>query len=167
MADQPEYSAHHRADVEVSQDGDAVKLTAPTGGVALTADEAQELASRLFEAAMLANGDDPGENDWARVPMQYVRVAAERMEFDVEAASRSGRTTTRRWATRRTPRSTAGSRTRPSATRCTSPPGGSPNTGGSCSKCSTSSRSRGRTSPTPSTCSTSSRRSPTPKCSCT
>jgi hypothetical protein len=84
MADQPEYSAHHRADVEVSQDGAAVKLTAPAGGVALTADEAQELASRLFEAAMLANGDDPGENDWVRIPMQYVRVAAERMEFDVE-----------------------------------------------------------------------------------
>jgi len=57
MTDKPEYSPHHRADVQVSQDGDKVSLKAPAEGVALTADEAQELASRIFEAAMLANGD--------------------------------------------------------------------------------------------------------------
>lgn len=76
-----EPSPHHRADVEVTQDGAKVTLTAPPGGAALTADEAQELAGRLFEAAMLANGDDPGENDWVRLPMQYIRAAAERMEL--------------------------------------------------------------------------------------
>ena len=86
MADQQEYSPHHRADVEVSQDGDKVKLKAPPDGVTLTADEAQELASRVFEAAMLAGGEDPEENDWVRIPMQYIRVAAERMEFTVDGA---------------------------------------------------------------------------------
>jgi hypothetical protein len=84
MAEQPEYSPHHRADVEVSQDGDKVTLKAPAGGVALTAAEAQELASRIFEASALASGEDPEERDWVRVPMQYVRVAAERLEFEVE-----------------------------------------------------------------------------------
>jgi hypothetical protein len=84
MVEQPEYSPHHRADVEVSQDGDKVTLKAPAGGVALTADEAQELASRIFEAAALATGEDPEERDWVRIPMQYVRVAAERLEFEIE-----------------------------------------------------------------------------------
>ncbi|MBN9118765.1 MAG: hypothetical protein J0I06_06335 [Planctomycetes bacterium] len=84
MTDKPEASPHHRADVAVSQDADKVTLKAPAGGATLTADEAQELASRIFEAAMLANGDDPEENDWVRVPMQYVRVAAERMEFNID-----------------------------------------------------------------------------------
>jgi hypothetical protein len=84
MVDQPEYSPHHRADVEVSQDGAAVKLKAPADGVTLTADEAQELASRIVEASMLASGQDPEESDITRIPLQYIRVAAERMEFDVE-----------------------------------------------------------------------------------
>jgi hypothetical protein len=81
MTDKREDSPHHRADVVVSQDGDKVTLKAPAEGVTLTADEAHELASRVFEAALLANGEDPEENDLVRVPMQYVRVAAERMEF--------------------------------------------------------------------------------------
>jgi hypothetical protein len=59
MTDKPEGSPHHRADVEVAQDGDKVTLKAPAEGVTLTGDEAQELAGRIFEAAMLANGDDP------------------------------------------------------------------------------------------------------------
>ena len=85
MADQqPEYSPHHRADVEVSQDGDKVTLKAPAGGVTLTADEAQELAGRIVEASALAKGDDPEENDWVRIPMQYVRAAADRLEFEIE-----------------------------------------------------------------------------------
>jgi len=86
MADQPEYSPHHRADVLVSRDADKVTLKAPADGVTLTADEAQELASRLFEAAMRSGGEDPEENDWIRVPMQYLRVAAERMELNVDGA---------------------------------------------------------------------------------
>ena len=84
MTDKPEYSPHHRADVAVSQEADKVTLKAPAEGVTLTADEAQELASRLFEAAIFATGEDPEENDWVRVPMQYVRVVAERMEITVE-----------------------------------------------------------------------------------
>ena len=84
MADQPEYSPHHRADVEVSQDGDKVTLKAPAGGVTLTADEAHELAGRVLEASALARGEDPDEADLVRVPMQYMRVAAERLEFDAE-----------------------------------------------------------------------------------
>ena len=81
MADQQEFSPHHRADVAVAQDGEKVTLKAPAEGVTLTADEAQELASRLFEASALATGEDPEERDWVRIPMQYLRVAAERMDF--------------------------------------------------------------------------------------
>ncbi len=84
MTDRPEYSVHHRADVQVSQDGDKITLKAPAEGVTLTADEALELASRVFEASMMAGGEDPAENDWVRIPMQYVRVAAERMELNIE-----------------------------------------------------------------------------------
>jgi hypothetical protein len=56
----------------------------PAGGVTLTADEAQELASRILEAAALAIGEDPEENDWVRIPMQYIRGAAERLDLEVE-----------------------------------------------------------------------------------
>jgi hypothetical protein len=84
MSEQRESSPHHRADVEVAQDGDTVTLKAPAGGVALTADEAQELASRIFEASALAAGEDPEENDWVRLPMQYLRASAERMELGLE-----------------------------------------------------------------------------------
>ncbi len=84
MADQPEISPHHRADVEVSQDGAKVTLKAPDGGTTLTSDEAQELASRIFEAAARAGGEDPVENDWVRLPMQYLRLAAERLDFTPE-----------------------------------------------------------------------------------
>jgi hypothetical protein len=86
MADETEYSPHHRADVEVSQDGDKVTLKAPAEGAVLTADEALELASRVFEASALARGEDPDESDIVRVPMQYMRVAAERLEFEIEGA---------------------------------------------------------------------------------
>jgi hypothetical protein len=86
MADQPEYSPHHRADVEVSQDGDKVTLKAPAEGATLTADEAHELASRVFEASALARGEDPDESDVVRLSMQYMRVAAERLEFEVDGA---------------------------------------------------------------------------------
>ena len=84
MSSQPEASPHHRADVEVSQDGDKVTLKAPAGGTTLTSDQAQELASRIFEAAARAGGDDPVENDWVRLPMQYLRLAAERLDFAPE-----------------------------------------------------------------------------------
>ncbi|VTS02996.1 unnamed protein product [Gemmata massiliana] len=81
MSSQLETSPHHRADVEVSQDGAKVTLKAPAGGATLTSDEAQELASRIFEAAARASGDDPVENDWVRLPMQYLRLTAERLDF--------------------------------------------------------------------------------------
>ena len=90
MADQPEYSPHHRADVEVSQDGDKVTLKAPADGATLTADEAHELASRVFEASALARGEDPEESDIVRVAMQYMRLAAERLEFEGDGAPADG-----------------------------------------------------------------------------
>ncbi|AWM41942.1 hypothetical protein GobsT_69290 [Gemmata obscuriglobus] len=80
MSSQP----NQRADIEVSHDGDTVKLKAPDGGTALTAPEAQELAGRIFEAAARAGGDDPVENDWVRIPMQYLQVTAERLDFSGE-----------------------------------------------------------------------------------
>ncbi len=79
-----EYSPHHRPDVEVAQDGDKVMLRTPPGVVTLTAAEAMELASRVFEASALASGDDPEERDWVRIPMQYIRVSAERLELNTE-----------------------------------------------------------------------------------
>jgi hypothetical protein len=79
-----EPSPHHRADVQVSQDADKVTLKAPADGVTLSADEAQELASRIFEAAMLSRGEDASE--YRREPMQYLRVAAERMDLGGEGA---------------------------------------------------------------------------------
>ena len=72
------------ADIEVSHDGDKVTLKLPAAGATLSATEAQELAGRIFEAAARANGDDPVENDWVRLPMQYLRVAAERLDFSPE-----------------------------------------------------------------------------------
>jgi hypothetical protein len=83
MAEQ-EFSPHHRADVEVAQDGDKVTLRTPPGVVTLTADEAMELASRVFEASALASGEDPEERDWVRIPMQYIRVAAERLQLSAD-----------------------------------------------------------------------------------
>ncbi len=84
MSDQPETSPHHRADVEVSQDGAKVTLKAPAAGATLTAAEAEHLASRIIEAAARAGGEDPVENDWVRLPMQYLRFAAERFDLTPE-----------------------------------------------------------------------------------
>lgn len=84
MAEQQERSPHHRADVEVSRAGDTVTLKAPAAGVTLTADEANELAGRVFEAAALARGEDPEESDLVRTPMQYIRAAVERLEYEIE-----------------------------------------------------------------------------------
>ncbi|MFM8273564.1 MAG: hypothetical protein ACKODX_14725 [Gemmata sp.] len=72
------------ADIEVSHSGDKVTLKAPAGEASLSAAEAQQLAGRIFEAAARANGDDPVENDWVRLPMQYLRLAAERLDFSPE-----------------------------------------------------------------------------------
>lgn len=83
MSDKREDSPHRRADVEVSQEGDRVTLKAPAAGATLSADEAKELAGRLYEASVRARGDDPDENDWLPVPMHYLVVAAERMEFTI------------------------------------------------------------------------------------
>lgn len=82
MAEKQEFSPHHRADVQVAQEADKVTLKAPAEGVTLTPDEAQELASRIFEASMVSSGEDP--EDIRRVPMQYLRVAAEKMDLSVE-----------------------------------------------------------------------------------
>ena len=71
-------------DIEVTHDGDKVRLTAPAAGATLTAAEAQELAARIFEAAARAGGEDPVENDWVRIPMQYLRLAAERLDFGAD-----------------------------------------------------------------------------------
>lgn len=79
MSSQPE--APNRADIEVSLTGNKVALKVPDGGTTLTVGEAQELAGRIFEAAARAGGDDPVENDWVRIPMQYLRLAAERLDF--------------------------------------------------------------------------------------
>jgi hypothetical protein len=82
-----EGSPHHRADVVVTSADGSVTLKVPDGGVTLTENEALELAGRLVEAQARAGGEDPAENDWVRVPMQYIRAAAERME--VEGADES------------------------------------------------------------------------------
>ncbi len=72
------------ADIEVTHAGDKVTVKAPADGATLSATEAQELASRIFEAAARAGGEDPVENDWVRLPMQYLRLAAERLDFTPE-----------------------------------------------------------------------------------
>ncbi len=72
------------ADIEVTHAGDKVTVKAPADGATLSATEAQELASRIFEAAARAGGEDPVEKDWVRLPMQYLRLAAERLDFAPE-----------------------------------------------------------------------------------
>jgi hypothetical protein len=84
MAEQQEQAPHRRADVEVGQNADKVTLKAPAEGVTLTVNEAQELAGRIVEASILASGEDPDENDLVRVPMQYIRAAADRLDFEIE-----------------------------------------------------------------------------------
>jgi hypothetical protein len=84
MADETEHTIHTRNDVEVTHNLGKVSLKTPTSDTTLTPDEAQTLASRLLENAALANGDDPIENDWVRIPMQYLRVFAERLPFSLE-----------------------------------------------------------------------------------
>ncbi len=75
-----EGSPHHRADVVVVHTDGAVTLTLPATSVQLTVEETQELASRLYEVSVRAFGEDPDEHDLARIPMQYIRAMAERVE---------------------------------------------------------------------------------------
>jgi hypothetical protein len=78
-----------RADVTVSDD--AVKLTVGAESVTLRADEAEELARSIVNAAARASGQSPEENDWVRLPMQYIRAAAERVDFDTEPTDADAR----------------------------------------------------------------------------
>lgn len=71
------------SEIEVTQDAQTITLTVPGGAANLTADEATEIAGRLLEAAMLANGGEPDEADTVRVPMQYLVAQAERLPADV------------------------------------------------------------------------------------
>jgi hypothetical protein len=80
MAEQQDDSPRREPDVAVEQEGEAVTLRAGEGSAKLTADEAMRVASYLVEAAARAGGQDPEENDWVRIPMQYIRAAAERLE---------------------------------------------------------------------------------------
>lgn len=75
-------SPHHRADIEVAIKGDKVTLRTQDNLVMLSSDEAQELASRIFEMAARANGEDPEEHDWKRLPMQYLHLAIEALPAD-------------------------------------------------------------------------------------
>jgi hypothetical protein len=79
-----EETSRRRADVGVAHSDDAVTLTVGAEKVTLGVDEAEELARRVVDAAARASGQSPEENDWVRLPMQYVRVAAERVDFEVE-----------------------------------------------------------------------------------
>jgi hypothetical protein len=80
MAEQQDDSPRREPDVAVEQEGEAVTLRAGEGSAKLTADEAMRVASYLVEAAARASGQDPEENDWVRIPMQYIRAAAEKLE---------------------------------------------------------------------------------------
>jgi hypothetical protein len=84
-----EGSPHHRADVVVTHADGSVTLKVPDGSVTLTENEALELAGRLAEAQARASGEDPEERDWVRIPMQYIRAAAERLE-DAEPDAEPG-----------------------------------------------------------------------------
>lgn len=89
MSEEQELSPHHRADVIVTQDGTSVTLKTPAGGVTLTVNQAQAVAARLIDAAAVANDEEPEENENARIPMQYIHVSAERLEYEVEGSESS------------------------------------------------------------------------------
>lgn len=75
---------HRREDVEVQLEEKGVRLRTPNDGVVLTDNEALELSGRLIDAAARAGGQDPEEQDWARVPMQYLRLMGEEHPDDLE-----------------------------------------------------------------------------------
>jgi hypothetical protein len=75
-----EDSPQPTADVGVSYTDDAVVISVQGQSAALSVDEAEEFARQVVEAAARASGQDPEENDWVRIPMQYIRVAAERLD---------------------------------------------------------------------------------------
>jgi hypothetical protein len=68
------------ADVSVVYTGDVVAVRVGTQTVGLSVEEAEEFARLIVEAAARAGGQTPEENDWVRIPMQYIRVAAERLD---------------------------------------------------------------------------------------
>ena len=86
MAEQQDDSPRREPDVAVEQDGDKITLRTARDSVSLTADEAMRVASYLVEAAARADGQDPEENDTVRIPMQYIRAAAEKLDAEVEGA---------------------------------------------------------------------------------
>jgi|GEM_PF-1670920 len=87
MSEEQEFSPH-RADVVITQESNRVTLKTPAGEVILTAEQAQEVACQLLDAAALANDEEPeeNENENTRIPMQYIHVAAERLEYEVEGS---------------------------------------------------------------------------------
>jgi hypothetical protein len=75
-----EDSSRDKATVILTRVGDALTLKTTAESVTLTAEEAEELARQILEAAARAHGQDPDESDSVRIPMQYIRVAAERLD---------------------------------------------------------------------------------------
>jgi hypothetical protein len=66
--------------VDVSHTDDSVTLKLGAEIASLTVEEAEHLARLIVDAAARVSGQSPEENDWVRIPMQYIRVAAERLD---------------------------------------------------------------------------------------
>src|SRR5262245_18745632 len=75
-----EDSPLNSADVGVTYTDEVVAVRVRNQTVGLNVEEAEEFARLIVEAAARASGQNPEENDSVRIPMQYIRVAAERLE---------------------------------------------------------------------------------------
>jgi hypothetical protein len=75
--------------IQIQNDSAGVTLRVKGGKATLSVDEVHELVGELIECAARAQGLDPDEQDWTRVPMQHLIFAVESAP-EIEPEDRPG-----------------------------------------------------------------------------
>lgn len=87
--------------VQVEMSSEAIKLTVPNETTMLSPDEALALAAALVESSAVADGNDPDELDWRKIPVQFLQFEAER-ESDEDSETEPEFASVRCWISAQT-----------------------------------------------------------------
>jgi len=90
---------HEKVRLEIVPEG--LKLTVPNATTLLSPDEALGLAAALVESSSVADGIDPDEVNWRKIPVQFLQFEAER-ESDEDSETEPEFASVRCWISAQT-----------------------------------------------------------------